>query len=236
MTKPIGLHTKYMEFTQNITNEVVTKYINRFYQPLTPALGALRQEAEQAEVPIILKETEQYLKTMLAVVKPQRILEIGCAVGYSAMFFAACCGAEVVTIEKDPETYETACANLRRLGYEDCVTILCGDGEEAVNQLKQEEIAPFDLVFIDAAKSHYREFWDLAMPLCKQDAMVICDNVLMKGMTASDEYDPGKKYKTSIRKMREFIQYITDLPYADTCILPVGDGVSISVIDKGKNS
>ena len=113
MTKPIGLHTKYMEFTQNITNEVVTKYINRFYQPLTPALGALRQEAEQAEVPIILKETEQYLKTMLVVVKPQRILEIGCAVGYSAMFFAACCGAEVVTIEKDPETYETACANLR---------------------------------------------------------------------------------------------------------------------------
>ena len=62
MTKPIGLHTKYMEFTQNITNEVVTKYINRFYQPLTPALGALRQEAEQAEVPIILKETEQYVK------------------------------------------------------------------------------------------------------------------------------------------------------------------------------
>lgn len=79
MIKLIGLHTKYMEFTQNITNEVVTKYINRFYQPLTPALGALRQEAEQAEVPIILKETEQYLKTMLAVVKPQRILEIGCA-------------------------------------------------------------------------------------------------------------------------------------------------------------
>lgn len=91
-------------------------------------------------------------------------------------------------------------------------------------------------MFIDAAKSHYKAFWDLAMPLCNDEAMIICDNVLMKGMTASDEYDPGKKYKTSIRKMREFIQYIMDLPYADTCILPVGDGVSISVIDKEKNS
>ena len=108
--------------------------------------------------------------------------------------------------------------------------------EEAEEAAKDDPEGGFDVVFIDAAKSHYKAFWDLAMPLCNDEAMIICDNVLMKGMTASDEYDPGKKYKTSIRKMREFIQYITDLPYADTCILPVGDGVSISVIDKEKNS
>lgn len=228
MTKPIGLHTKYMEFTQNITNEVVTKYINRFYQPLTPALGALRQEAEQAEVPIILKETEQYLKTMLVVVKPQRILEIGCAVGYSAMFFAACCGAEVVTIEKDPETYETACANLRRLGYEDRVTILCGDGEEAVNQLKQEEITPFDLVFIDAAKSHYQRFMEAVLPVCSPDAVIICDNVLFKAKVADDSYDPSGKHKTNIRKMRAFLEYIMKHPQMDSSILAVGDGISVT--------
>ena len=115
MTKPIGLRTKYMEFTQNITNELVTRYINSFYHPLTSELGALRQEAEAAEIPIILKETESYLRATLAILRPKRILEIGCAVGYSAMFFAECCGAEVVTIEKDPETYETACANIRIL-------------------------------------------------------------------------------------------------------------------------
>ncbi len=231
MTKPIGLHTKYMEFTQNITNEVVTKYINRFYQPLTPALGALRQEAEQAEVPIILKETEQYLKTMLVVVKPQRILEIGCAVGYSAMFFAACCGAEVVTIEKDPETYETACANLRRLGYEDRVTILCGDGEEAVNQLKQEEIAPFDLVFIDAAKSHYQRFMEAALTVCTPDAVIICDNVLFKAKVADDSYDPSGKHKTNIRKMRAFLEYIQSCPNMETAVLAVGDGISVTKLN-----
>ena len=113
--------------------------------------------------------------------------------------------------------------------------VLCGDAREVLENLFKEvkdENDLYDVVFIDAAKSHYKSFWDLALPLCKPDAMIICDNVLMKGMTASDEYDPNRKYKTSIRKMREFIKYITSLEYADTCILPVGDGVSISVIDK----
>ena len=71
MTKPIGLRTQYMEFTQNITNELVTRYINSFYHPLTSELGALRQEAEAAEIPIILKETESYLRATLAILRPK---------------------------------------------------------------------------------------------------------------------------------------------------------------------
>ncbi len=150
----------------------------------------------------------------------------------------------MVTIESSPQAFEIARNNIENMGFSDRVTVLSGDArevlvklaEEAEEAAKDDPEGGFDVVFIDAAKSHYKAFWDLAMPLCNDEAMIICDNVLMKGMTASDEYDPGKKYKTSIRKMREFIQYITDLPYADTCILPVGDGVSISVIDKGKNS
>ena len=148
----------------------------------------------------------------------------------------------MVTIESNPETFEIAKNNIENMGFSDRVEVRSGDARDVLVQMAEEEAAKddpeggFDVVFIDAAKSHYKAFWDLALPLCNDDAMIICDNVLMKGMTASDEYDPGKKYKTSIRKMREFIHYITDLPYADTCILPVGDGVSISVIDKEKNS
>ena len=147
-----------------------------------------------------------------------------------------------MTIESNPETFEIAKNNIENMGFSDQVEVRSGDARDVLVQMAEEEAANddpeggFDVVFIDAAKSHYKAFWDLALPLCNDDAMIICDNVLMKGMTASDEYDPGKKYKTSIRKMREFIHYITDLPYADTCILPVGDGVSISVIDKEKNS
>lgn len=228
MTKPIGLPTSNMELTQNITNTLVTKYINSFYRPLTPALGALRAEAEAAGVPIILKETEQYLTTMLAIVQPKRILEIGCAVGYSAMFFAECCGAEVLTVEKDPVIYQTATCNIRRLGYEDRITVLLGDGEEAVKGLYEAKAAPFDLVFIDAAKSHYRRFVDAARTVSCKDAVILCDNVLFKAKVADDRYDPNGKHKTNVRKMREFLEYIEQHPNMDSAVLAIGDGISVS--------
>jgi len=219
----------------NITNNIITSYINTLYSCENPKLKELRAFAEDRKVPIILKDTEGLLLSLLKIKKPARLLEIGAAVGYSACCFADGCGCKVTTIEADEEVYKTAVSNVKNLGFEDSVNVLCGDAREVLENLFKEvkdENDLYDVVFIDAAKSHYKAFWDLALPLCKPDAMIICDNVLMKGMTASDEYDPNRKYKTSIRKMREFIKYITSLEYADTCILPVGDGVSISVIDK----
>jgi predicted O-methyltransferase YrrM len=121
--------------------------------------------------------------------------------------------------------------NIKSLHYDDKVEILQGDARDVLETLA-ERPELYDVVFIDAAKSHYKAFWDLCLPLCKEDALIICDNVLMKCMTATDEADPNRKYKTSIRKMREFIEYINNLDYAETCVLPIGDGVSLSVIDK----
>lgn len=220
----------------NITNGIITAYINTLYNSMNPRLKELRKFAEEKNVPIILKDTEGLILSLLKIKKPARLLEIGAAVGYSACCFADGCGCKVVTIESDKDAYEAAKTNVENLGYAKMVEVLHGDARELLGQMAgtitQEEL--FDVVFIDAAKSHYKSFWDLAIPLCKQEALIICDNVLMKGMTASDEYDPNKKYKTSIRKMREFIKYIMGLEYADTCILPVGDGVSLSVIDKRK--
>ena len=91
---------------------------------------------------------------------------------------------------------------------------------------------PYDMLFIDASKSHYREFWDLALPFMRNESMIICDNVLLDGMTASDEYVTRRRDRTSTRKMRAFIDYIQHLDYADTTIVPVGDGLAISLIDK----
>jgi predicted O-methyltransferase YrrM len=128
-------------------------------------------------------------------------------------------------------TLEIAKNNIKSLHYDDKVEILQGDARDVLETLAgRPEL--YDVVFIDAAKSHYKAFWDLCLPLCKEDALIICDNVLMKCMTATDEADPNRKYKTSIRKMREFIEYINNLEYAETCVLPIGDGVSLSVIDK----
>ena len=218
----------------NITNDIITAYINTLYSSENPQLSELRRFAEENRVPIIQKDTEGLLLSLLKIKKPDRLLEIGAAVGYSACCFANGCGCDVVTIEANKDVYEAALSNVENLKFSDKVEVLYGDAREVLEKLTDEisEEKLFDVVFIDAAKSHYKTFWDLALPLCKDDALIICDNVLMKGMTASDEYDPNKKYKTSIRKMREFIKYITGLDYADTCILPVGDGVSLSVIRK----
>ena len=118
------------------------------------------------------------------------------------------------------------------MGYEDRITLLFGDAREVLENLAANNDKDYDLVFIDAAKSHYKAFWDLSMPIVKDDCLVICDNILMKGMTASDEFDVKKKYKTSIRKMRDFLDYINSLDYAKTTTLSVGDGITISILNK----
>ncbi|MCI6855730.1 MAG: O-methyltransferase [Firmicutes bacterium] len=215
---------------RNITNDIVTEYINGFYQPASPELGTLRLEAEAEKVPIILKETESFLRVMLSIAAPKRILEIGCAVGYSSMFFTAVTGAQVVTIEKDPEMAAKASANIKRLGYEDKIRIVEGDGEEGVNALFEQGEEPFDMVFIDAAKSHYKRFLEASWKLCRQGTVVISDNVLFKARIASDIYDPTGKHKTNIKKMREYVDFITSDPRMETSIIACGDGVSVSKI------
>ena len=217
----------------NITNKVVTEYINGFYKERTTALCELRKEAEENHVPIILRDTEDLLESLVLLKKPTKILEIGAAVGYSSSFFASLDeNIKVTTIEADEKTYETAKNNIKKLGYEDRITLLFGDAREVLENLAENSDGDYDLVFIDAAKSHYKAFWDLSMPIVKDDALVICDNILMKGMTASDEFDVKKKYKTSIRKMRDFLNYINSLDYAKTTTLSVGDGITISVLNK----
>lgn len=222
-----------MVLSMNITNKVVTEYINGFYKERTESLTALRKEAEENHVPIILRDTEDLLESLVLLKKPTKILEIGTAVGYSSSFFASLDdNIKVTTIEADKDTYEIAKANIKKLGYEDRITLLYGDAREVLAKLEEDNDKDYDLVFIDAAKSHYKAFWDLSMPIVKNDALVICDNILMKGMTASDEFDVKKKYKTSIRKMRDFLDYINSLEYAKTTTLSVGDGITISILNK----
>lgn len=217
-----------MEAKRNITNDIVTDYINGFYKPLTVELEQLRELSEEEKVPIILKESESFLNTFLKISRPKRILEVGCAVGYSAMFFAELTGAQVYTIEKDHEVYLKATANVERMGYADRVRVFEGDGEEVIRQLADENTEPFDFVFIDAAKSHYKRFLEAALPLCSENAVIAADNVLFKARIADDIYDPTGKYKTNIKKMREFVNFINEDARFDSCIMAVGDGLSIS--------
>lgn len=218
---------------KNITNEKITEYIDGLYQPLTSELADLRKKAEADRVPIILKETEALLLNFIRMKKPSRILEIGTAVGYSSSCFAQVCpNCRVVTIEYNKETYQTAIENIKRLGYDHQIDVYLGDGGEILDKFHEKANAGFDMVFIDASKSHYKRFWDGAVRLCNDQALIISDNILMKGMTVSEEYDVNGKHKTNIRKMREYVQYIMSLDYAKTAVIPSGDGLAISIISK----
>ena len=212
----------------NITNEVVTRYLDGLYRPLTPELAELRRQAEADHVPVILRDTESFLTSMLTLVRPRRILEIGAAVGYSSSCFAQLCGGDtrITTLEADPVMFEKASENIRRLGYGEQIEILLGDARETLKQLTPV----YDFVFVDAAKSHYRSFFDGALKLCRKGSVIVCDNILMRAMTASDEYDTKGKHRTSIRKMREFLDYITASDAVKTSVFAAGDGIALSVV------
>lgn len=217
----------------NIINEKVTEYIDELYNPLTPQLGQLRKESEKALIPIILKDTESLILNLIRISLPKRILEIGTAVGYSSLCFAtASKGTKIVTIEYNEEAYNNALNNIQKFGLSDRITVHLGDGSEVIDKLHKEKCEPFDMVFIDAAKSHYKRFWDSAIKLSNKDTIIISDNVLMRAMTVSSEYDIHAKHKTNIRKMREYISYINELNYCETSVIPVGDGLAISVLNK----
>lgn len=220
----------------NIVSELISSYMDNFYREQDEDLMVLRDFAEDNHVPIILRDTEELLRILLTLQKPKRILEIGTAIGYSACYFARTSGAQVISIERNEELYRTACSNIRQLGCSDKVFVIHGSAEDILKEMNASGFDAaedgFDFVFIDAAKSHYRTFWDLCIPLCAEDAVVVCDNVLMRGLTAIEPMEAEHKHRTSIRNMREFLRFIKEIPYADTCVLTVGDGMSISRIDR----
>lgn len=214
-----------------ITNEFVSEYLRDFYRPVSDSLYALRLKAEQDGVPVILRETEEFLCFMMKVLHPETVLEIGTAVGYSSMVFASM-GASVITVEKDEKMAEKAAGNFELMGFSHKIRLLKGDGEEVLKSLKEKENGlSFDMVFIDAAKSHYKRFLDAALPLCRPGAVIISDNVLLKGTTASDSLDPNRRFKTNIKRMREYLMYISDHPRLDTAIIACGDGLALSRYD-----
>ncbi len=219
----------------NIINEDVTEYIENYYQPLNEELGKIRAYGEKRLIPIILPDTEMLILSLLHMIKPKNILEIGTAIGYSAMVMAtAMPDAKIVTIDNDIRGVVKTREQAETMGMSDRIRVIHGDAAKLLHEPDPETVAddgnPYDFVFIDAGKSHYKEFWDGARSLSGKGTVILCDNVLMKAMVVDDRYDEEGDFKTSTRKMRSFIDYMMGYPGIQTSLLPVGDGVSISYV------
>ena len=189
-------------------------------------LEKIKNKALENHIPIIMDDTLEVISKILKSKKPKRILEIGAAVGYSAICFSEYLLDDGIidTIERDEERIKEAKINFKKAEVEDKIILHEGDAVEILPTLNEK----YDIVFIDAAKGKYPFFLSEALRMINKDGVIIADNVLYKGYVMSD-YNKHKQ-RTAVRNLREYIKEITENPNLETEILEVGDGLAISKI------
>ncbi len=189
-------------------------------------LEKIKKEALEDHVPIIMDDTLEVISKILIEKKPTRILEIGAAVGYSAICFSEYLDEDgkIDTIERDTERIEKAKENIKKAEVEEKINLYEGDAVEILPTLDEK----YDVVFIDAAKGKYPFFLSEAMRMLNKNGIIIADNVLYKGYVMSD-YNKHKQ-RTAVRNLREYIKEVAENPMLDTKILEVGDGLAISIL------
>lgn len=212
----------------NIVHDYIDEYIEKTQGKNIEMFEELRKYAESNHIYIVKRQVEQFLITMIKILKPKKILELGTAIGYSALLFHKFSGASVTTIERNQEVYETAKENIEKKGAKEHISCLLGEVDEILPKIDEK----FDLIFIDAAKSHYKSYFDECIKKLSQGGIIITDDVLYMGMTASDEL-ATKKHCTITRNLREFLDYICNDSRFTTTILPIGDGVAVTYINQG---
>lgn len=209
-----------------MTDERITAFIELMDKGNTDFLDALEKQAKEDSVPIIRKSTQSLLKFLLAYAKPTGILEVGAAVGFSAIFMSeySTKDCRITTIEKDEERALEARKNIARAGREDRITLLCGDAADLLKEMDQS----FDLIFMDAAKGQYLAFLPDVLRLLKPGGLLVSDNVLQEGDVVESRFAVTRRNRTIHARMREYIYELTHCAELATCILPVGDGVTLS--------
>ena len=189
-------------------------------------LEKIKQKALEEHIPIIMDDTLEVVDRILKEVQPKRILEIGTAVGYSAMCFSEYLQGDgkIDTIERDEKRIAEAKVNIKNVGVEDKINIYEGDAVEILPTLNEK----YDVVFIDAAKGKYPFFLKEALRMIKPTGVILADNILYKGYVMSD-YNKHKQ-RTAVRNLREYIKEVSENPNLETQILEVGDGLAISIV------
>ncbi len=209
-----------------IVDERFITYINSLDSGNTQLLNEIEAEALRTDVPVIRKETQACLKLFLALKKPARILEVGTAVGFSAILMKTYNPADctVTTIENYKKRIPIARANFKRAGMEDAVTLIEGDAADILAQLK----GPYDLIFMDAAKAQYIHFLPHVLRLLSADGMLISDNILQDGDIIESRFAVIRRNRTIHRRMRSYLYALTHHDQLVTAVLPVGDGITVS--------
>ncbi|MCA1056244.1 O-methyltransferase [Rossellomorea aquimaris] len=207
-------------------NEQVINYIESIIKKRSPLVDEMEKYAAEHNVPIMELVGIETLLGILTIQRPARILEIGTAIGYSALRMAeALPGTEITTIERDEERYGAAQEFLSRSEHREQIHTLFGDALELQDQVA--EYGPFDAIFIDAAKGQYQKFFDIYSTMLSENGVVYSDNVLFKGLVAEEEIEQ-KRIRNMVKKLQNYNVWLMNHEDYDTSILPVGDGIAIS--------
>ena len=216
-----------------IVEERLVTYINSLDSGNTPLLEEIEAEAKKNYVPVIRKEMQSFLKSMLALKRPERILEVGTAVGFSALLMEEYnpVPCRITTIENYEKRIPIAQANFKRAGKEKEITLIPGDATEVLKTLEDS----YDFLFMDAAKGQYLNFLPRVLELLQPEGILISDNVLQDGDIIESRFAVTRRNRTIHKRMREYLYTLTHSEELTTAVLPVGDGITIST-KKGRKA
>lgn len=210
-------------------SNVSHEYIERFLLGMLPEskgiLPEMEEYARENHVPIITKDIAGLLSVLIKTAGVKSILEVGTAIGYSAIHMGLCAGEgfSITTIERDEETAAKAAEFIKRAGMEKDIRIVTGNAEEILKDVS----GSFDMIFVDAAKGQYMEFFKDSIGKLRIGGLFVCDNVLFRGMVAERSLLIRRKI-TIVKRLKKFLSFISSCESLQTTIIPMGDGMSIS--------
>ena len=209
-----------------IVDERMVTYINSLDTGSGQFLDQLELQAKKDRVPIIRREMQSFLKVLLQIKKPTKILEVGTAVGFSALLMAKYTPEDtrIVTIEKYEKRIPVAKANFQAAGMDHRITLLEGDALEILREMEDS----FDFIFMDAAKGQYIHFYPEVMRLLAPEGILVSDNVLQEGDLIESHFAVERRNRTIYKRMREYLYVLKHDERLETSILPVGDGAAVS--------
>lgn len=208
---------------------VMHDYMEQYLRDLIPDSDGPLKEMEKYAcenfVPIIQKESGKFLEFMTSMKKPKKILELGTAIGYSAILMAETLDGNVSidTIERNEDMIEIANKNIEKYGFKESINVIQGDCLEVLKDLEGK----YDLIFMDAGKGHYNHFHPECMRLLNDDGIIIADNVLFRGMVASRDLLKKRKI-TIVKRMKDYLNIVSEDRSLITSVIPMGDGIAIT--------